>query len=429
MSATDRRYSLSIELSTIALALFLALPKINILNVGGFNAGLRIDDILILAYALLHFISRLKGKLPKLDAVEVIFYCFVLVAFMSVAVGQVWFGRSSLLFPLRYLEYFVFFYMGWRFFRQNRNKLQNVVTFLFWSNVAVALLQLSHVVGGFTVYGYATDVSERVIGLGSGPWELGIVLNLCSGYMLVNSRTQVRRYITFLIATLIILANGSRMALVAQVVILAYYFILSGSAVGFVKRALLFLPVVVVAASFVGQSGVATRSANLANSTNINLFIRAYESIPATEAAPNWGALGVLERGGDADPSWSMRGRKWVYAYKMWLLNPWNTLFGVGMGVFGNALDGGWLRILAETGIFGLLLFIAFLRTAARFSPETKLAVTALAVNMLFIDIHLSYKAMSLLLLFVGYFARRHNLRRMDFADVTSEQHFDRRVS
>ncbi|WP_220527392.1 hypothetical protein [Klebsiella pneumoniae] len=82
------------------------------------------------------------------------------------------------------------------------------------------------------------------------------------------------------------------------------------------------------------------------------------------------------------------------------------------VGSITNALDGGWLRITTETGIIGLLLFVMFLMRVKRLSPTMSLCVIAFCINMLMIDIYMSYKVMSMMLLLAGYYQKKKKTER-----------------
>jgi hypothetical protein len=103
------------------------------------------------------------------------------------------------------------------------------------------------------------------------------------------------------------------------------------------------------------------------------------------------------------DLSWWMRLHKWIYALKVYLEHPACYLQGIGPGFCGPALDGGYLRLLTENGLIGILLFLQLLSKLYRQSPQLKGMITALLVNMLFFDAYLAYKPMSLLFLVSGY--------------------------
>jgi hypothetical protein len=53
--------------------------------------------------------------------------------------------------------------------------------------------------------------------------------------------------------------------------------------------------------------------------------------------------------------------------------------------------------------LFGFSIFLVFLYRTARISRAMFAVVVALAINMLFIDIHIAYKAMSLFFFLSGY--------------------------
>ncbi|HIG2522078.1 TPA: hypothetical protein ACYFNZ_005654, partial [Klebsiella pneumoniae] len=214
------------------------------------------------------------------------------------------------------------------------------------------------------------------------------------------------------VATLIIMMTGSRMSLLAQIVILVWYMKLSASLVTIIKRCLVVIPLLFAVYFFFGDSTVASRSDSLMNSDNIDQLLDSYSSVRITESVPSWGDLGVLSRGDEVDASWSMRGIKWIYAVKLYLSHPMYWMIGVGAGSFGNALDGGWLRITTETGIIGLLLFVMFLMRVKRLSPTMSLCVIAFCINMLMIDIYMSYKVMSMMLLLAGYYQKKKKTER-----------------
>lgn len=397
--------------TALLLTILFCLPKINLISVGNFNAGIRADDALIAIFAMFYLFNKAQEKVVRISKVERSFFWLAIALSFSSLINAFGYGRGSLLFPARMVEYFLFFYLGWRALK-SETQLRRVVMTTFWLQSVVGIMQLGGIMGGWTVYGYRFDVSERIIGLTGGPWELGIVLNFCSAYVLIMERKPVLKYLVFGLAFALILANGSRMSLLAQLAVLVGSMLISGQLIAALKRLAVIVVIAVVGALAFEGSSVAERSEGLSGEGNVRLFQQAIRSVEATEDAPNWGDLGVLSYGSGVDMSWSMRGNKWVYAAKMWLLNPGNTLWGVGMGTFGNALDGGWLRLLSETGVIGLVLFLLMLRRIQELHPVAWLIVVALAVNMLFIDIHMAYKAMSMLFAFAGGYLRQ--LQRYD---------------
>lgn len=386
----------------IILALFL-LPKINIVEVSGFNAGIRIDDAILLVMASLIIGSRLiSRKPPSISSYEKKFFIFITIITFGTFISSLGFNRGTILFPIRFAEYFIFFYLGKIFFSAGFS-IKHLMMAVFSVNAIIALLQFAHVIGGFTVRGYTPDVSERVIGITSGPWELGVLLNFVCCYALANEKSTINKYTIFIISTAIILLNGSRMSLVAQAVIILTYFVSTASIISILKKSLFLIPALIIAFAIFEGTEVANRSESLANWDNIESLTSSYSNVQVTNEIPSWDELGVL-KGGDLDTSWSMRGIKWIYAIKLFLSSPLFMIFGVGSGAFGNALDGGWLRIVTEWGILGASAFILLLLLIKNTNQTMRLTIIAFAVNMTMIDIYMSYKVMSFILFCVGYY-------------------------
>ncbi len=384
------------------------IPKIDLVSVGNFNAGIRIDDFMIGIMLFLLIVYAIENKKKTLGKIELKFVYFIAFVFVGALYNSALFSRGTILFPLRFFEYFVFFFMGYIYCKAGGNPYK-LIMFVFVANCAVAILQKVGVVGGFNVRGYQPDMSERVIGLTSGPWELGVILNFATCYFLVNARSIGTRYIIFAVATVVIFITGSRMALLAQLVAMFIYLYSGASLVTVIKRAAFIIPAVIVMVVYLGDTVVAERSGSLLNMDNINSWMQYYDWVYLGDTVPDWSDLGMMS-GGDVDASWSMRGTKWIYAIKLFLSSPVYYVIGVGAGAFGNALDGGWLRLLTETGILGLLLFISFLLAVRKTSRTMNLFVFVLAVNMLMIDIYMSYKVMSMFLFFAGFYVATNRI-------------------
>ncbi|MCL3016072.1 hypothetical protein [Klebsiella pneumoniae] len=218
------------------------IPKMDLISLGGgFNAGLRVDDLIICLLFFFFFLYAAQNKKTKVSKIEFYFILFLFVTFLGSLFSSTQYGRGTVLFPIRFFEYFVFFYMGFFLYKGGAN-IRKLLLLLLIANSAVAILQHFGVVGGFNVRGYQPNMSERVIGLTSGPWELGVILNFITCYFLAEEKSEFKKYIIFGVATLIIMMTGSRMSLLAQIVILVWYMKLSASLVTIIKRCLVVIP-------------------------------------------------------------------------------------------------------------------------------------------------------------------------------------------
>lgn len=392
-----------IVLGIIVFILFVS-PKINIIDIEDFNAGLRFDDLILLLTLLylfsVAFISPLNNH--KISGLELRYFSFVAFMLVGTLYGSYIYGRGSLLFPIRFFEYFVFFYLGRRYFIKGFS-FENLWLTVFWVNLFVAIGQVFGFIGGYTVRGLRSDVSERIVGIYSGPWELGVILNFIS--IMALTSLNVDRWLRLFVvgvSTILILQTGSRMAFVAQLVMIVFYLGIGVSVKVLLRRSFAAIFVMMLLYVSLADSVVTERSENLFNIENINTFYRYYNYVEIQEVPPSWAELGNLD-GGNLDYSWRERGVKWIFAMKLALSSYFYILFGVGAGAFGNALDGGWLRITCEMGLVGLAAFLLFMRRAYQLCIRSKLMVIVIAVNMVMIDIYMAYKVMAFMLFYFGY--------------------------
>ncbi|NVD34535.1 hypothetical protein [Marinobacter lutaoensis] len=393
--------------ASVAIILF-CIPKINLISIGNYNAGIRVDDFLVALFAIIYIGDRFIKRSSKISQAEAWFLVYLLVVTISVIANGFIFGRGSMLFPLRFFEYFVFLYIGFIYSAYSLS-LEKILKVLFLSNVITAYLQAAGVIGGFTVYGYRPDVSGRVIGLTGGPWELGALMNFLSCYYLINSKSTAGKYAAIGVAMSVILLTGSRMSFLAEVlVILAYTISVSGVKKA-LKRVLFILPVIFISVYSFEESVVAKRSESLLTIENVSAIQEYYDSVIVHNGIPSWDEIGKVSRE-DIDASWGMRVLKWIFAVKLFFTSIGYVLFGVGAGAYGNALDGGWLRILTESGTIGFYAFLQFFLSVRKISPTFKLICLAFAVNMLMIDIYMSYKVMALFLFLAGIYIKQNAL-------------------
>lgn len=145
-------------------------------------------------------------------------------------------------------------------------------------------------------------------------------------------------------------------------------------------------------------SGIVSRSKGLLSFANFDLISVVWDNI-SLEYDPI-GRESV--RMGSHDASWWMRIHKWCYALKLYYLHPESWLQGIGPGFAMAALDGGFLRILTELGVIGCVLYGRLFYLIAKQTTQLYWMMVAFMLNMIFFDVYLAYKPMSLLFLIVG---------------------------
>jgi hypothetical protein len=422
MRILDRSSSFWIVLLYVPL---LFLPKINLVSFGNETAGIRIDDILLFFLFLLCFWAR-QGT-PFLNTrpcpIERSLVLFVSFSLLSFSLNRIYaaFGvlsqQASFFYSLRLAEYFVFFYLG--ILLRPIGTLSTILKLFFSWNLLLILFQKAGWIGQFSVLGYLPVNTDRVTGIASFPSEAGLLLNMLFAWFLFSPCEDQKRglllpaffsgflrrtrlYWLFLLFLSLAALTGSRISMAAMLLLLLVRMKqeVNWRSPASWAYALLFLLVSAALSLFLVRNTEAllTRSLHLLSFKNLELFSTLWEQMN-TQLDPKEDPFLMHAY----DLSWWMRLHKWIYALKVYLQYPACYLQGIGPGFCGPALDGGYLRLLAENGLIGTLLFLGLLAKLYRQSPQLKGIIIALLANMLFFDAYLAYKPMSLLFLVSGY--------------------------
>jgi len=394
----------------------LFMPKINLVSIAGESAGIRIDDVLLLGIFFLLTIGMIYSPKSKMNSIESV--AFILFGFMLVSnfANILLFQRSTLLYSLRYYEYFVFFYIG-QYYYDTHYSVIKLLFMLLLFNAILMLLQQFSLIGGFSSAGYIQYVDSRPIGNSGGPWEIGSIINILLAILLFEN-SELRPLSLIFISVLsffLVVMTGARMPVLAHTFIISYFFYVHSSNKAVFLRNIIFVLGVLIFAIFLIPNPLAERSQYIFSTENIEYFKNQYALATVPVGSFN-GFTDQYIAVENTDASWLMRIGHWIIAIKTWTDSYFALLLGVGPGNWGIALDGGWLRVLTEMGLFGYSIFIVFLSKISKITSGMFVVVVALSINMLFIDIHIAYKAMSLFLFLSGYFYKksRSNLRKVD---------------
>ncbi len=421
----------------IRLFLFLCipllfLPKINLIHVAGESAGIRIDDVILLAVCFMVVCGFWGVKRSRWHYLEYVIICFVGMAFLSVLLSQLFvFSKmlghgGSLLYVFRIFEYFMFFYIG--FWACGVLPLSTVINGWFILNAALVVLQKLEWVGGFPLGGYQPVIDGgRAIGITGGPWEVGFLFNciycffasypeMVGFYSAWKKRGVLGersfQWLLFGVFFILLAMTGSRIATGALVVLFLLQLTKGQPVLGWLRKRFLALIMALVVVAGVGvfvftmfsDSSLFERSSGLFSGDNFTLISMVWDNMEISRESQK-GAVSLLSvlDSMSYDLSWWMRLHAWTYAFKSWLYHPEAYLTGLGPGYCGTALDGGWLRLLVENGLIGLGIFIVICRVISRIDLSLKWMIIALCINMCFIDMYLAYKAMSFVFFITGF--------------------------
>jgi hypothetical protein len=377
------------------------LPKINFIGFRNETAGIRFDDSILLILTIFLFVGWITNLNFTIEPLPLAGFAVVGIFCLSnlINLGQ---GHSSFLYSLRLVEYMIFYWSG-RSLVRSGYELDVVVKLLLGLNCAVIVLQFTGIVGGFTANGYESVVG-RPFGLSANhPAEMGALFNLLFAALVFGSKS-VKFWRWSLLVGAGILLIESRSALLAHcLLILIYVYKHSKNKIGFARKAALVSALLIAVFAAI-PSKVTGRSADLFSQQNFETFRDVYDNIPVDRQFKDVDEGGSPEDSPEGvDVSWYIRVFKWTEVVKTMLAQPWTIwILGVGPGGIGVALDGGWLRLIVETGIVGTFAFLVLMRKISKLSTACAMSVFALAVNMLMIDSHMAYKVMAFLFFLVG---------------------------
>lgn len=377
------------------------LPKINFIGFRNETAGIRFDDSILLIVTILLLVDWITNLNFNIEPLPLAGFAVVGVFCLSnlINVGQ---GHSSFLYSLRLVEYMIFYWSGRCLIRLSYD-LDFIVKLLVGMNCAVVVLQSAGIVGGYSAEGYEPVVG-RPYGLSANhPAEMGALFNLLFVVLVFGSKGN-KFWRWFLLIGACLFLVGSRSALLAHCLLtLVYVYKHSKNKIGFARKTAFISALLIMVFAMI-HNKVTDRSADLFSQQNIETFRDVYDNIPVDRQFKNVDEGGAPEDSPEGvDVSWYIRVFKWTEVVKTMLAQPWSIwILGVGPGGIGVALDGGWLRLIVETGIVGTVAFLALMRKISKLSTLCSMSVLALGVNMLMIDSHMAYKVMAFLFLLVG---------------------------
>ena len=136
----------------------------------------------------------------------------------------------------------------------------------------------------------------------------------------------------------------------------------------------------------------------------------AVSSAPAVMTSEEFLGLTLFEKIGvdledvGGDPSAIVRFTNWAILLKSVFSSVDSLVIGLGPSFAGKAVDGGFVRLFIETGLLGLVIYVAFIISVLAFSGSRLIFYyfLVLVLSAFFIDIFTTYKAMFLFWVFYG---------------------------
>ena len=417
---------------SIILSIILFFPKVNIINLPGTYIGIRIEDVLALAFVIIYVIKenkKLKGLFTdnNMKKTLMFFGIYIFVCFVSTINGiinEIIDIKMSLLYLLRKIEYFIFIFIGYDMVKKEKDLkfIFNILNISIIIHFIIAVLQRLNIVGGFINGGYLIHTG-RVFSTFNGPYEFATYFTLILPLYimrLLKSKKHIEKILYLIFTGMILIGiflSQSRTSLILAIFEIISIPLIKNKSIllQFIKKKKLIsstviiisITVLIVAGSLILKTG---RFKTLNLSSIMDTIKISWEN-KNFERYKKEGFYLLGEE--NTDLSFKIRINKWMALIDGTMNHP---IFGLGLSVTKEACDGNYIRILAESGILGFLawlcLIISILKNTYKCEDDINFIANydmiILLLTAIFIDVFEASKIMMFYWLILGA-AYAHN--------------------
>ncbi len=412
-------------LISILVIVIVFFPKLNLIDIAGSSTGIRIDDILLAIILLVLFPKHIRECLkdPNVRPISKYFILYIIACFISVIWG--YYSKyislfSGILYFVRKIEYFVLLFIGYYYYKNN--KLNNTYINLFFDFIVIfhlvfVLLQYFGLMGSFHAGDMISTLTQnRVSSTFNGAYELsGFLLLLVPYYinsLFKNKTFKKSNLIMLFIIFFIIFISQSRISLAAFIVLTILMMYKLGTKAQR-KTITVSIPVFVVIgimAVSLGTSKISDRmkSVSLSNAMAATACAWNYKNFDVYKTYGYWYTnFSCITIGNDY--SWNLRVSHWMQLVDGLLRSP---ILGNGLSVTSSAADGEYVRVLSESGLLGLMLFILYIHALFKQFRKNKnsinifivrYALIGMLIGSVFIDIFSASKIAMMFYFMLGY--------------------------
>lgn len=378
----------------VLFALYILAPKVDLYTIG--SAAIRPEDVIsALAFVIFAASARRRLSLPVHAKIYLAFVGFGLVsAVLNFTTG----GLVSVVYGIRLLQYMVWFFIMY----EAAPRLS--VREIRWTFITLSVLFI--IWGGAEYFGFAprigkfTGAEQRLTINTSGPFETSAMLA-----MLAYAAPLI--WLTPFMAVLIIMTQ-------ARITLLGVLVSFAAARPG--RTMVVGILGAMLATIAAGPLYDAVSKSRLGKSETplamVNLLSYTWRRVP-TVPQPLYYRERFLQgpmvlrympntRG---DLSFKIRAVRWPIIVKSTAARPLPRFVGWGPGAWSNAVDGYYVRAFGETGVIGILLFVAWIGAALRTLKQRsvgKFSLIMLVAVGFFIDIFTSSKVMPILWVFLA---------------------------
>ena len=353
------------------VAILINLPKINLLSIGSFDQGIRVDDLIVVFFVLKVLFSRsFLRAMPK--NVFLIWAYISFSTFLAVALFE---GNDLLriIYFLRVTEYCIF--------AAALYSLKSSINLL-------SLLKLTLIIQFFALLFEFIQGSYRPSGTFAGPWELTTVLGLmCFACTIIYPIEGFKKFNYLIVLVIANFLTLSRTGLVATMIAFA------SSYRSFIIPMSIFVSLSVVLVAYADLSTIPWLQV-IFQPGNIDLVYALIEGAFYDTRPEILTSLNNADFTQDASPSLAVRFNIWLNLIELWSRIDYfflKLLFGIGLGSVSVILDGFYIRLFFELGLIGTFLYFSII-IKMFFDPDLRMLAVFISVICLTLDPYSSSK-------------------------------------
>ncbi|OII37980.1 hypothetical protein BIV02_15375 [Curtobacterium sp. MMLR14_014] len=405
-------------------------PRVDIMEFAG--SSVRIEDAL-LALALVAVVAQWKTVRPLINGrtgIALVTMISIATAGIAAVLGTVHLA-PALLYAVRPFEYWAIFPVALALLDTGGRRAETaLVRVLALTTIAHSAVATAQFLFGFNI-GFSAFSLERGAGLTNGPYELGAIMAMLICFWLAEGRMVLAA-----VAAGGLLMSLSRISIIGAMCGLAAMaiamLIRKSPATDLRKRTLRPGSVITATVAIVAillafpllSTKVIQPAIDRTQSTSISASWEAGRQLAAITprsadsdqyAATAYEAIGdtVLDNVTSGDASNEVRFYRWNLLLNEITRSSERVFLGLGPSFAGPSVDGAYLRIVAESGLVGAIVWMAMFGRWIRRAPAWFVgAAVSLFVGGVFIDIFYAERPMVFLWLLLALAVHRGSTRK-----------------
>ena len=351
--------------------LLINFPKFNLITIGGFSQGIRLDDLLF--FFLIFYYGKKILFSKETRTIAIIF----LISFFIGILNHPYNYILKFLYSIRIIQYIIFFELCRK--TLNIKELYFILTFTFYFQLFYSVIQY-----------ILNDFQFRVTGTTAGPWEVSIIMLLISVFLFKKSKKGKNKILILITIFFFLLMSAARAQFAAFIIIIVFLLPFSNRKKLFIGLTMIFFGVIFKNLFLNGLGYLEFGKLITTFEQLSDYFISEIKSksLDFGEGGSYFGDCVTL------DCSFISRIQQWAYYIKSGIQSKNISLFflfGAGPGSGGTILDGWYIKLFVDFGLLGTLYYIYLLYK--NYTTElNKIIIIILSISCLTLDVYWASK-------------------------------------